>query len=219
MFIIIFITILSIISFCTACASTLTQEQRSQKTINWLELNFSRYENPKVNTYLSAILERLHLATQNQLLNIDLNKLNTDWKIHIFQSNSPNAFSAGSGNIILTKQLIISCESEAELASIIAHEMSHYYLEHSQEDSSYSLKREIEADTLALSLIELAGYRQDASISALNILYRQGNNNFSDYQQKRTDNLSQLLKSKVIWGINNTREFNNIKNYVARSTQ
>lgn len=176
-----------------------------------MDQNFRRYENPTVLAFVLSIAKRLQFAAAN--LEVDPELTNTNWKIHIFETAAPNAFSAGSGNLILTKSMIQACTNEAELASIIAHEMSHYYSSHSEESSSYSVEREIEADTLALSLIELAGYQLDASLTALNILYRQGMENVSAQENLnlRSENLTKLIKNKMNWGISNTREFNKIK--------
>lgn len=178
-----------------------------------MDQNFRRYENPNVLAFVLNITKRLELAAKS--LQIDPELINTNWKIHIFESAAPNAFSAGFGNLILTKSMIQACANEAELASILAHEMSHYYSAHSESGSSYSLEREIQADTLALSLIELAGYQLNASITALTILYRQGTENVSKEKQEnlelRTENLTKLISRKNIWGITDSREFNRIK--------
>lgn len=180
-----------------------------------MDQHFRRYENSQVLSFIFGIAKRLEFAANTGMLGIGQSRLRTPWKIHIFESPTPNAFSAGAGNLILTKSLIQSCESEAELASILAHEMSHYYLAHSEESSSYSIDREIEADTLAFSLTELAGYPLQANISALNLLYRQGAENVSEENQKnldlRTENLMGRLKGKNNWGFDNSREFKRIQ--------
>ena len=204
-----------IILISTNCSSSTNQLTRSQNTILWIDRHFRRYQNSEVLSYLLSVTKRLESAAQMKTLGIEPDRLNTSWKIHIFESSIPNAFSVGTGNLIITKSLIQACENEAELASILAHEMSHYYLAHTEQNSSYSIEREIEADTLGLSLLELSDNQLQASISALSISYRQESENISAEKQEnlnlRRENLANLIKRKNGWGFANDREFNRIK--------
>jgi hypothetical protein len=99
-------------------------------------------------------------------------ELKNDSIIHayIYKDGGINAFMTASGQFFVNIGMISSCNDEATLASVFAHELAHYYLKHSLDgyfqyklgnfgnglsnnDKKYnrfSLKGEIEADSLAM---------------------------------------------------------------------
>ena len=81
------------------------------------------------------------------------------------RSRQLNAFASG-GNAIITTALLDMIKSDDELAIVVAHEMAHVILGHSQNGSRPSLirAREEAADRLGLKLAWLAGYDIAASI-------------------------------------------------------
>lgn len=100
----------------------------------------------------------------------------TSYKIVVLNSNDLMAFSPGGGYILISKGLIKRCKKEAELAFIIAHEISHQYLGHTTlisgtinpaDRNPYSKKYELAADKLAIAMLASAGYDPNLSISAL----------------------------------------------------
>ena len=84
--------------------------------------------------------------------------------------------------------------------------MSHHYLGHNKTNE----KNEIQADTLAANIIEVAGFRADATLNALNILYRIKEEKVSNILDLRRANLAKVLKEKVVWGIGDSREYRKI---------
>ena len=170
--------------------------------MNWLRNNFTTYQNPNLDSYLKDLTTRLEISALRQYK--DLRR--TNWKIHIINSEKHNAFSAGLANIIITKNLIQNSQNEASLAAIIAHEMSHHYLGHKKTNQ----QNEIQADTLAVNIIEVAGFRADATLNALNILYRIKEEKVSNSLDKRRANLSKVLKGKVVWGIGDSRKYREV---------
>ncbi len=62
----------------------------------------------------------------------------------VLDEETPNAFGAPSGFVFITKGLLKKCETEDELAAIIAHEVSHIVLKH-PEDAAATAKQN--ADT------------------------------------------------------------------------
>ena len=77
---------------------------------------------PEINNYLQSIVKKIIAA------NPDLQK--TDARIVFTRDNWPNAVSMGDGSIAINGGLFIFLNNEAELAFVICHELSHYYLDH-----------------------------------------------------------------------------------------
>ncbi len=99
-----------------------------------------------------------------------------------------NAFSIGSGIVVITEPLLLQLRSEAELAAVISHEMAHQILGHTRsalaeqvrslEDSSaaapgtqvpelhYSLEEELAADALGLKIMFVARYDLSHALAA-----------------------------------------------------
>lgn len=77
---------------------------------------------PAVNNYLQSIVKKI----------IDANPVlqNTDARIVFTRDDWPNAVSMGDGSIAINGGLFIFLDNEAELAFVICHELSHYYLDH-----------------------------------------------------------------------------------------
>src|SRR5690606_14300479 len=57
-------------------------------------------------------------------------KLYDELRFYVLKSNNVNAFSTDQGIIVFTTGLLAQLENEAQLAYIIAHEVSHYTAHH-----------------------------------------------------------------------------------------
>ena len=94
-------------------------------------------------------------------------------RFYTLKSNETNAFSTDQGIIFVTTGLISQVSSEAQIAYVLAHEISHYKRKHVLERfkqktvlknanyyelSTYSKERELEADADAIELYKNAGY-------------------------------------------------------------
>jgi predicted Zn-dependent protease len=51
-------------------------------------------------------------------------------KLHMLQSEVENAFTLPDGHLVIYTSLVYACESETELAGVIAHEIAHIKLNH-----------------------------------------------------------------------------------------
>ncbi|WP_430403234.1 M48 family metallopeptidase [Fluviicola sp.] len=107
-----------------------------------------------------------------KLLKDDPETFNT-LRFYTLKSNETNAFSTDQGIIFVTTGLISQVSSEAQIAYVLAHEISHYKRKHVLERfkqktvlknanyyelSTYSKERELEADSDAIELYKKAGY-------------------------------------------------------------
>lgn len=115
------------------------------------------------------------------------NKLRSKLRFYTIKSNSANAFSTDQGIVFVTTGLISQLTSEAQLAYILAHEISHYTEKHVVETfdwktennrqndrieklSQYSKEKEFEADKLGIKIYYEAGYSADEIFSTFDVL-------------------------------------------------
>jgi len=132
----------------------------------------------EVTLYIRAVAENL-LKNDPELLG----KL----RFYTIKSNATNAFSTDQGIVFVTTGLISQLTSEAQLAYVLSHEISHYTEHHVVEAfdwkmktryqhdrirqlSIYSKEHEFSADKLALDLYNAAGYSEDEIISTFDVL-------------------------------------------------
>ncbi len=111
-------------------------------------------------------------------------------KLHLFVTRfpTPNAITWQDGTILVNLGLIMRCKNEAQLAFILAHELTHYKMQHSlmafvrdknaQPKTTassiaqipYQDNDELVADSVGLVLLRKAGYNTEQAIRALELL-------------------------------------------------
>jgi Zn-dependent protease with chaperone function len=87
---------------------------------------------PEVNNYLQSIVKEIKDG------NPEIEKI--DARIVFTRDGWPNAVSMGDGTIAINGGLFVFLNNEAELAFVICHELSHYYLDHTNK----SIKKIVE---------------------------------------------------------------------------
>jgi len=177
------------ISLClllSACSRTVTLEEEisaSQASLRWLGEKYGTSSSPEAVDYLKQITSRInHAAPIVGLSYTPLQSLN--WNVVVINAPDQNAFSLGAGTIVITRTLALSLTTEAELAAVLAHEMSHQYLGHTRRalakakrspnapDFSYAQSEELDADTLAVKLLTAARFDPRHAQHAIEIAYR-----------------------------------------------
>jgi predicted Zn-dependent protease len=87
-----------------------------------IELRIQRggrlYGHPELDGYLQAVAEKLLAAEPTPPPE--------PIRVHVVKDESANAFALPNGGIYVTTQLLCILDSEAELASILGHELTHY---------------------------------------------------------------------------------------------
>lgn len=112
-------------------------------------------------------------------------------KLHFYVYKDPvlNAYTSATGNILITVGLLAQLENEAQLAFILAHEITHYKQEHmlkgylnreelkekqtyswSQSYYSYNQEQELEADRLGFELYRKSKYAVSDAKRSFDIL-------------------------------------------------
>lgn len=113
-----------------------TDEQQEKRVADywWLKFQTGQFErrnqlyvpisDPRFNEAMQTIARPLiSVSTRGGL----------DWRIGTADADEPNAFTWGGGTICMVRGLIRLCESEVELASVIAHEVGHVQYRHAIE--------------------------------------------------------------------------------------
>jgi predicted Zn-dependent protease len=113
------------------------------------------------------------------------------WEIVVFRSRNAEAYSIGDGRIYISDGAVRACETESELAAILAHEMAHQLLGHFCEGGATSsavgkrrprsmgsislgidIDKERAADRFGLDLISRAGYDPNSALSIVRRVQR-----------------------------------------------
>ncbi len=188
-------------------------------TLQWYVERYGEVSSPELQSFLSQISKRISAGRSTRII--------------VLNSSDPMAFTTGGGFIVISAGLIANLRNEAELAFIIAHELSHEILRHTETDAfvdpsgATSKERqeiEMEADKQAVMLLMRANYDPHAALACLHHTYSA----FPDLQysashpelETRIEALSGLiLKSR--WtppGTIDSREFRIFKKMLSNST-
>ena len=133
---------LSVLTQGTAAAFTLEDETKLGREIyDKLQKDQALLQDQRVNAYVTRLGERI-LAHSD--------RAPFDFKFSVIRHSAVNAFATPGGYIYLNQGLINLCNSEAELAGVLAHEIAHINGRHIAENISRSKK--INISTLAAVL-------------------------------------------------------------------
>jgi len=94
-------------------------------------------DNPAVQQYVNRVGRWLTLQTERPDL---------PWQFGVLDDNDVNAFSAPGGYVFITKGLLAQMNSEAELAGVLAHEISHVLRKHHLQAIKKGARTELLAD-------------------------------------------------------------------------
>ncbi len=129
-----------------------------------------------ISTYINELADKLLK---------DEPRLRSELRFYTLKSNVPNALSTNQGIIFFTTGLVAEVMNEAQLAYILAHEISHYKKHHGLESynwrrqnhdesivnlSSFSKENELEADKMAVEMYRNAGYEPNEIVGVFDVL-------------------------------------------------
>ncbi len=89
---------------------------------------FKLLPNKEVQDYVERIGQSLVPAYQKSLPEDDPQKIH--FKFYVIRSKEPNAFALANGVVVVNSGMITLLENEAQLAAVVAHEISHSTQEH-----------------------------------------------------------------------------------------
>lgn len=120
-----------------------------------------------------------------------------EWRFFMVKDLSPNAFSIGNGRTYITDGTFIFVRTEAELAAILAHEISHQLCGHfcyaTQSNNAIrqplgslvqvlDMAKEVEADELSLEILMSTGFPPSSMLEVVKRLPE--NKNIHQYQNR-----------------------------------
>lgn len=129
--------------------------------------------------------------------------------------SSANAMTWQDGTILVNIGLLQKCENEAQLAFVLAHELTHFKLKHSLQEFirgkneqpksisasiatiPYPDDNELIADSLGLSMMEAAGYDGQEAIAMLRILEKNTPENTLNLIDALSSEKSQLTQNDL----------------------
>ena len=132
------------------------------------------YSNSQVNNYIKRIGKRLEANNTRK---------NIPYTFQVVKDNSINAFATTGGYVYINTGLIKAADNEAELASVVAHEMGHIEADHVVEQMKKS--------AIANGLATAAGVEQNKLVQlGVELAYRRPN---SRGAEKEADELGLKL--------------------------
>lgn len=153
--------------------------------MSWIEEHHGIDRSPEIGSPLKGLQQRLIDASNIAYRGAGYrsesiyNPESIPWEIFAIRDRRPNAFSAAPGFVFVTYGIIAEAHNEAELAAVIAHEMAHILLGHTEKalrkaraggqpaQFTYSEDQEMAADRLGTKILVSAGYGSDSALSAL----------------------------------------------------
>lgn len=163
------------IALLNACVTQPASEQALVKHSEEIEVDALSQTYPIIkgepfDSYLSYLSKRVaNGLPENQRLQIFPSLL---------KSKKAFAYSTSSGKVLLSSALVLRLANEAELAFVMAHELSHISLGHSAKaiynlDGQQRQDYEMQADKMAVGIIALAGYDPRTASHAIMHAYSQ----------------------------------------------
>jgi predicted Zn-dependent protease len=101
--------------------------QMGQESAQQVQQSIGYYDDPQVQAYVSGIGMKMAKASERP---------NLPWEFHVVNDASVNAFALPGGFIFVTRGLMTSINDEAELATVIGHEIGHVTNRHSVQQIS-----------------------------------------------------------------------------------
>lgn len=131
---------------------------------------FQLYRNERVNRYVEQLGERLAAKSDRP---------NLPYQFQIVESNSINAFATAGGFVYVTTELMQTADNEAELASVIGHEIGHITNRH--------LIKQMRETAIAGGVATAAGLdRSQAVAIGVDLALRRPNSRQDEYEADQT---------------------------------
>lgn len=131
---------------------------------------FQLYRNESVNRYVEQIGQRL--AAQSD-------RPNLPYQFQIVESDSVNAFATAGGFVYVTTELMQTADNEAELASVIGHEIGHIANRH--------LIKQLRQTALAGGVATAAGLDRNQAVAiGVDLALRRPNSRQDEYEADQT---------------------------------
>lgn len=136
-------------------------------------------QNDKLQTYVNQV--GLWLAMQTE-------RPDLPWRFGVMDSDSVNAFAAPGGYVFITRGLLLRMNSEAELAGVLAHEISHVVKRHHLVAIQKNAKTGLVTDLMSMAVDNSAsqyGELKKKALSASTEIYARGLDKDDEFEADR----------------------------------
>ncbi|MFL5472859.1 MAG: M48 family metalloprotease, partial [Gemmatimonadales bacterium] len=144
-----------------ALVSESQEIQMGQEASKQVAQTIGLYNDPKVEAYVAAIGKRMAAASERP---------NLPWEFHVVDDASVNAFALPGGFIYVTRGLLASINDEAELATVLGHEIGHVTNRHSVQQISKQQLAQLGLGVGSILSSDIARFGQLAS-AGLSVLF------------------------------------------------
>ena len=156
---------------------------------NHFDQQFERIDDPAITGYVQRLVERIVAASDTPDMPVNLRVVHTD---------AVNAFATAGGNVYVFTGLIAAAENEAQLAGVLAHEVSHVVARHVTEGASRQMKQQAFALIAGLGLSAAADLnREDTEKAVMASMAGAGLYGMKFGRQAETE--ADLLGSQYLW--------------------
>jgi predicted Zn-dependent protease len=119
------------------------------------EQSIGRYPDPKVQAYVEEVGKRMAAKSERPDL---------PWRFTVLDDPTVNAFALPGGPVFVTRGILTHMNSEAELASVVGHEIGHITARHSVEQLSKAQLAQVGLGVGMILSEDLRKYGQVASV-------------------------------------------------------
>ncbi|WP_333781014.1 M48 family metallopeptidase [Tenacibaculum ovolyticum] len=113
-----------------------------KKTYTRLHNNFIKDINNKKIVFNSEFSNYIDSLT-NSIVKSNSDLIKSELKVFVTRHNSPNALSMGNGFVLINMGLFKYLKTEAQLVSVLTHEIAHELLKHSEKNIIKNTRLEI----------------------------------------------------------------------------
>ena len=176
--------------------------QMGQQAAQQVEQSIGFVEDPELQAYVAGIGKRMAAKSERP---------NLPWEFHVVNDGAVNAFALPGGFIYVTRGLLAHMNSEAELASVLGHEVGHVTARHSVQQIS---KAQLATLGLGIGSILSSDVAQFAGIASqgLGVLFLK--------YGRDAENQADELGFKYALGLSyDVREMGNVFQTLARASE
>jgi predicted Zn-dependent protease len=135
--------------------------QMGQQAAQDVATSIGLYKDAKLESYVASIGKRMAAASERP---------NLPWEFHVVDDASVNAFALPGGFIYVTRGLLASINDEAELATVVGHEIGHVTNRHSVQQISKAQLAQLGLGIGSILSSDIARFGQLAS-AGLQVLF------------------------------------------------
>jgi predicted Zn-dependent protease len=110
---------------------------------------------------------------------------NLPWRFGVMDAPEVNAFAVPGGTVFVTKGLVQRMQSEAQLAGVLAHEISHVLRKHHLRAIQKAAQTALAGEALQQAVKDPSGIARDKLISLGSELYTRGLDKSDEYEADR----------------------------------